>query len=70
MTAGSLTGVVGVARRYRAWRNAGGPLPRGVATLNSADREHSQLQPPPAAVAEPLGPGAATQSAILRRWPP
>jgi len=38
MTAGSLTGVVGVARRDRAWRNTGGPSPRGVATLNSADR--------------------------------
>ena len=37
MTAGSLTGVVGVARRHRARRNAGGPSPRGVATLNSAD---------------------------------
>jgi hypothetical protein len=36
MTAGSLTGVGGVARRHRAWRNTGGPSPRGVATLDSA----------------------------------
>jgi hypothetical protein len=36
MTAGSLTGVGGVARRHRAWRNTGGPSPRGVATLNFA----------------------------------
>jgi hypothetical protein len=33
MKARSLTGVVGVARRYRAWRNTGGPAPRGVAAL-------------------------------------
>ena len=38
MTAGSLTGVMGAARRHRAWRNTGGPSPRGVATLNSVDR--------------------------------
>ena len=38
MTMGSLTGVWGVARRHRAWRNTGGPSPRGVATLNSAER--------------------------------
>jgi hypothetical protein len=36
MTAGSLTGVRGVARRHRAWGNTGGPSPRGVATLNAA----------------------------------
>jgi hypothetical protein len=35
MTAGSLTGVVGVARRDRARRNTGGPSLRGVATLVS-----------------------------------
>jgi hypothetical protein len=35
MTAGSLTGVGGVARRHRAWRNTGGPSSRGVATLAS-----------------------------------
>lgn len=34
MTAGSLTGVRGVARRDRAWRNTGGPVRRGVATLD------------------------------------
>ncbi len=33
MTTGSLTGVGGVARRHRAWRNTGGPSRRGVATL-------------------------------------
>jgi hypothetical protein len=36
MTTGSLTGVGGVARRHRAWRNTGGPLRRGVATLDSS----------------------------------
>ena len=36
MTAGSLTGVMGVARRYRARRNTGGSPLRGVAALNSA----------------------------------
>ena len=35
MTAGSLTGVVGVARRHRALRNTGGPSSRGVPTLAS-----------------------------------
>src|SRR3989442_165025 len=34
-TARSLTGVGGVARRLRAWRNTGGPSSRGVATLAS-----------------------------------
>src|SRR5918996_1620374 len=29
MSTGSLTGVVGVARRHRAWRNAGAPVARG-----------------------------------------
>jgi hypothetical protein len=33
MTAESLTGVGGVARRHRAGRNTGGPGPRGVAPL-------------------------------------
>ena len=33
MTAESLTGVWGVARRHRAERNTGGPRPRGVAPL-------------------------------------
>jgi hypothetical protein len=33
MTTGSLTGVRGVARRHRAWRNTGDPARRGVATL-------------------------------------
>ena len=33
MTAESLTGVWGVARRHRAERNTGGPGPRGVAPL-------------------------------------
>jgi hypothetical protein len=33
MTTGSLTGVRGVARRHRAWRNTGGPARRGVAIL-------------------------------------
>ena len=36
MTAGSLTGVGGVARRQRAWRNTGGPSLRGVAALTFA----------------------------------
>ena len=36
MTAGSLTGVVGLARRHRARRNAGDPVLRGVAALTSA----------------------------------
>jgi hypothetical protein len=39
MTTGSLTGVVGVARRYRAWLNAGGPALRGVAALIPAWRQ-------------------------------
>ena len=40
MTTRSLTGVGGVARRHRAWRNTGGPSRRGVATLGpSAGRE-------------------------------
>lgn len=34
MTARSLIGVGGVARRHRAWRNTGGPARRGVATLS------------------------------------
>jgi hypothetical protein len=38
MTMGSLTGVMGVARRHRAWRNTGGPSSRGVATLNAAGK--------------------------------
>jgi hypothetical protein len=38
MTAGSLTGTRGVARRHRARRNTGGPALRGVATLTSAFR--------------------------------
>ena len=38
MTTGSLTGVGGVARRHRAWRNTGGPSRRGVAALGSAQR--------------------------------
>jgi hypothetical protein len=38
MIAGSLTGVVGVARRHRARRNAGDPVLRGVAVLTSAFR--------------------------------
>ena len=33
MASRSLTGVGGVARRYSAWRNTGGPLRRGDATL-------------------------------------
>jgi hypothetical protein len=33
MTTRSLTGVMGVARRDRAWRNTGGPVRRGVTTL-------------------------------------
>jgi len=36
MTAGSLTGVWGVARRHRAQRNTGAPTSRGVAALTSA----------------------------------
>ena len=36
MTTGSLTGVMGVARRQRTRRSAGGPSSRGVASLNSA----------------------------------
>ena len=39
MTAGSLTGVVGVARRHRARRNAGDPALRGVAALTLAWRQ-------------------------------
>jgi len=35
MTAESLTGVMGVARRHRAQRNTGGPALRGVAALTS-----------------------------------
>ena len=38
MTTGSLTGVWGVARWHRAWRNTGGPARRGVAAFTSADR--------------------------------
>ena len=38
MTMWSLTGVRGVARRHRAWRNTGAPSPRGVATLASAGK--------------------------------
>jgi hypothetical protein len=38
MTAGSLTGVMGVARRHRARRNTGGPPLRGVAAFTSACR--------------------------------
>jgi len=33
MTTRSLTGVGGMARRHRAWRNTGGSPRRGVATL-------------------------------------
>ena len=39
MTAGSLTGVGGVARRHRARRNTGDPSSRGVASLASACSE-------------------------------
>src|SRR2546422_7382282 len=38
MTAGLLTGVVGVARRHRARRNAGDPVRREVAALTFAVR--------------------------------
>jgi len=38
MTTESLTGVRGVARRHRAWRNTGAPSLRGVAALPSACR--------------------------------
>jgi hypothetical protein len=38
MTAGLLTGVVGVARRHRARRNAGDPVRREVAALTFALR--------------------------------
>ena len=38
MTTESLTGVWGVARRHRAWRNTGGPSPRGVTALDSAGK--------------------------------
>jgi hypothetical protein len=38
MTARSLTGVMGVARQHRAWRNTGSPARRGVAALTSALR--------------------------------
>ncbi len=38
MTTESLTGVWGAARRYRAQRNTGGPTPREVAALGSAQR--------------------------------
>jgi hypothetical protein len=38
MTAGPLTGVGGVARRHRAWRNTGAPSLRGVAALTSVVR--------------------------------
>jgi hypothetical protein len=38
MTTESLTGVWGVARRHRAWRNTGAPALRGVAALTSAVR--------------------------------
>jgi hypothetical protein len=37
MRARSLTGVGGVARRHRAWRNTGGPLRRGVAILSPSE---------------------------------
>ena len=37
MTSRSLTGVGGVARRHRAWRNTGGPLRRGVAPLSPSE---------------------------------
>ena len=39
MKARSLTGVGGVARRHRAWRQAGAPARRGVAALSSGRRE-------------------------------
>jgi len=39
MTTGSLTGVGGVARRHRAWRNTGGPMRREGATLDFAVRQ-------------------------------
>jgi hypothetical protein len=39
MTTRSLTGVMGVARRHRAWRNTGDPSSRGVATLASPSSE-------------------------------
>jgi len=38
MTPRSLTGVGGVARRHRTRRNTGGPLRRGGATLDLAER--------------------------------
>jgi hypothetical protein len=38
MTAGSLTGVGGVARRHRTGRNTGAPSLRGVAALTSVFR--------------------------------
>jgi len=42
MTTGSLTGVRGVARRHRAWRNTGVPSLRGVAALRSAFRREQR----------------------------
>ena len=42
MTAGSLTGVMGVARQHRAWRNTGDPALRGVAALASAFRQRQR----------------------------
>jgi hypothetical protein len=38
MTMRSLNGVMGVARRHRAWRNTGAPARRGIAALISAVR--------------------------------
>ena len=54
MTTGSLTGVVGVARRHRAWRNTGGPARRGVAALTFAIRRKPRGASEGSTV--PLGP--------------
>jgi len=54
MTTGSLTGVVGVARRHRARRNAGGPALRGVAALTPAWRQEQSWESEGPTV--PLGP--------------
>jgi hypothetical protein len=54
MTAESLTGVWGVARRHRAGRNTGGPAWRGVAALTPAWRQEPRGESEGSTV--PLGP--------------
>ena len=50
----SLTGVGGVARRHRAWRQAGGPVRREVAALTSVQRRTPRWESEGSTV--PIGP--------------